>query len=91
MAVRRLAFAICAVLVANLGARAEGVQACSDEFWRRATTVATGHGTGFEIEARQIGRARCDCTYVAGKPKTCTASVVSVAEAVRPQAIEVDR
>jgi hypothetical protein len=55
---------------------------CSTEFWRRAVTVATGHGHNFEVAARQIGRERCDCVFVSGKPKACNASVVPEAEAV---------
>ena len=63
----------------------EAVQVCSEEFWRRAVTVATGHGTGFEIEARQIGRDLCFCRFDVGKPKVCEASVVSEAEALPPE------
>jgi hypothetical protein len=61
---------------------------CSTEFWRRAVTVASGHGGNFEVESRQIGRDRCDCAYVRGKPKICKASVVSEAEAVPSEAKE---
>jgi hypothetical protein len=60
-------------------------EACSAEFWRRAVTVATGHGPKFEIEARQIGRVRCDCTFTIGKPTVCRASRVSEAEAIPPE------
>jgi hypothetical protein len=61
------------------------LESCSSEFWNRATRVASGHGYRLELEARQIGRNRCDCVYVQGKPKACTASVVSKDEAVLPE------
>jgi hypothetical protein len=58
---------------------------CAPEVWLRAVTVATGHGANFEIEARQIGRDRCDCKFEFGKPKVCEATRVSEAEAVPPE------
>src|SRR5262249_23166656 len=84
-----------ATLIVDVSARAlerpagEGASAservpetCSPEFWRRAVIVASGHGTNFELEARQIGRIRCDCTFVKGQPGSCQASIVSEDEAV---------
>jgi hypothetical protein len=76
-------------LVALEGAPAEGngasspiPEACSPEFWRRAITVATGHGRGSEFEARQIGRVRCDCTVTQSQSRSCRGSVVPEDEAV---------
>jgi hypothetical protein len=63
-------------------------EACSPEFWRHAVTVATGHGTNIEMEARQIGRIRCDCTFVKGQSRSCQASIVSEDEAVSPETEE---
>jgi len=92
-------FAMMLVLTLNSSVRAESLyerlkdsgwreDGCSTEFWRRGITVASGHGDNFELEARQIGRDRCDCTYILGKPRICKASVVSGAEAVLPEAKE---
>jgi hypothetical protein len=84
MAVRSLACALWVVVLATSGVRAETSHSCSEEFWKRATTVATGHGANFEFEARQIARMRCDCTFAIGKPKACNASTVSASEALAP-------
>jgi len=61
------------------------LEPCSAEFWRRALTVATGHGINFELEARQIGRDRCDCKFEFGNPRVCEPSRVSEADAVPPE------
>jgi hypothetical protein len=71
---------------ANASGASQSLEACSEQFWRRAVSVASGHGANFEVEARQIGRVRCDCTFVRGQPKACQASTVSEDEVVPGEA-----